>query len=212
MTHHEGEASAAERAMEVLGEEGLGGMARAVELLMNEAMRLERAGFLSAAPNERTPERVGHANGFKPKALGTRLGRLGLRVPQVRALPGREPLSWYPQSLERGLRSERALKLAIAEMYVQGVSTRKVTEVMEQLCGLEVSSAQVSRATAALDGELAAWRERPLPRCTDLLLDARYEKVRHGGAVVDCAVLLAMGVREEDGRRILLGVCRGTRY
>jgi transposase-like protein len=206
MAHHEGEATAAERAMEVLSEEGLGGMARAVELLLNEAMKLERAGFLGAAPHERTAERVGHANGFKPKALNTRLGRLGLAIPQVRALAGREPLSWYPQSLERGLRSERALKLAVAEMYVQGVSTRKVTEVMEQLCGLEVSSAQVSRATALLDGELAAWRERPLPRCTDLVLDARYEKVRHGGAVVDCAVLLAMGVREEDGRRVLLGV------
>jgi transposase-like protein len=206
MTHHDGEASAAELAMEVLSEEGLGGMARAVELLMNEAMRLERTSFLGAAPNERTPERVGHANGFKPKALRTRLGQLGLRVPQVRALPGQAPLSWYPQSLERGLRSERALKLAIAEMYVQGISTRKVTEVMEKLCGLEVTSVQVSRATAALDGELTAWRERALPRCTDLVLDARYEKVRHGGAVVDCAVLLAMGVREGDGRRILLGV------
>ena len=206
MTHHDGEATGIERAMEVLSEHGLEGMAKAVELLMNEAMKLERAGFLGAAPNERTAARAGHANGFKPKTLNTRLGGLGLAIPQVRALPGRAPLSWYPQSLERGLRSERALKLAIAEMYVQGVSTRKVTEVMEQLCGLEVSSAQVSRATAELDGELTAWRERRLPRCTDLVLDARYEKVRHGGAVVDCAVLFAMGVREEDGRRILLGV------
>lgn len=206
MAHHEGEATAIARAMEVLSEYGLEGMAKVVELLLNEAMKVERAGFLGAAPHERTAQRIGHANGFKPKTLSTRLGRLGLAIPQVRGLSGREPLSWYPQALERGLRSERALKLAIAEMYVQGVSTRKVTEVMEQLCGLEVSSAQVSRATAELDRELLAWRERPLPRCTDLLLDARYEKVRHGGAVVDCAVLLAMGVREEDGRRILLGV------
>jgi len=205
MAHHEGEATAIERVMEVLSECGLEGMAKAMELVLNEAMKLERAGFLGAAPHERTAERIGYANGFKPKTLNTRLGRLGLAIPQVRGLSGREPLSWYPQALERGLRSERALKLAIAEMYVQGVSTRKVTEVMEQLCGLEVSSAQVSRATAELDGELSAWRERPLPRCTDLVLDARYEKVRHGGAVVDCAVLLALGVREEDGRRILLG-------
>lgn len=206
MAHHEGEATAIARAMEVLSEHGLEGMAKAVELLLNEAMKVERAGFLGAAPHERTAQRIGHANGFKPKTLNTRLGRLGLAIPQVRGLSGREALSWYPQALERGLRSERALKLTIAEMYVQGVSTRKVTEVMEQLCGLEVSSGQVSRATAELDRELSAWRERPLPRCTDLLLDARYEKVRHGGAVVDCAVLLAMGVREEDGRRILLGV------
>ena len=205
MAHHDGEATAAERAMEVLSEEGLGGMGKALELLLNEAMRAERAAFLGAVPNERTTERVGHANGFKPKTVSTRLGKLALAIPQVRAVPGREALSWYPQALERGERSERALRLAVAEMYVQGVSTRKVTAVMEQLCGLEVSSAQVSRATAALDAELAAWRERRLPRCTDLILDARYEKMRHGGAVVDCAVLLALGVREDDGRRILLG-------
>jgi hypothetical protein len=120
MAHHEGEATAIERVMEVLSGHGLEGMAKAVELLMNEAMKLERAGFLGAAPNERTAGRLGHANGFKPKALSTRLGRLGLAIPQVRALPGQEPLSWYPRSLERGLLSERALELAVAEMYVQG--------------------------------------------------------------------------------------------
>ena len=193
--------------MEVLSEEGLGGMGKALELLLNEAMRAERAAFLGAVPNERTTERVGHANGFKPKTVSTRLGKLALAIPQVRALPGREALSWYPQALERGERSERALRLAVAEMYVQGVSTRKVTAVMEQLCGLEVSSAQVSRATAALDAELAAWRERRLPRCTDLILDARYEKMRHGGAVVDFALLLAMGC----GRRTGGGSCSGPR-
>ena len=75
-----------------------------------------RAEFLWAAPHERTAERIGHANGFKAKTLNSRLGRLALAIPQVRALASREPLSWYPQALERGLRSERALKLAIAEM------------------------------------------------------------------------------------------------
>jgi transposase-like protein len=90
-------------------------------------------------------------------------------------------------------------------MYVQGVSTRRVTEVMEQLCGLEVSSTQVSRATKLLDEELNAWRQRPLGEVPYLVLDARYEKVRHGGSVVSCAVLIAVGVTP-DGHRALLGV------
>jgi len=206
MAHHEGEATAIERVLEVLSEQGFEGMAEAMQTLLNEAMKLERAAFLGAAPGERTPERIGHANGFKDKALRTRLGELALRVPQVRPLPGSEPLGFYPKSLERGLRSERALKLAIAEMYVQGVSTRRVTEVTRELCGLEVTSTDVSRAAAELDAQLTAWRERPLGRCAYLVLDARYEKVRHGGSVIDCAVLVAMGVREEDGKRMLLGV------
>jgi transposase-like protein len=90
-------------------------------------------------------------------------------------------------------------------MYVQGVSTRRVTEVMEQLCGLEVSSTQVSRAMKLLDQELSAWRQRPIGEVPYLVLDARYEKVRHGGSVVSCAVLIAVGVAP-DGHRVLLGV------
>ena len=103
------------------------------------------------------------------------------------------------------MRSERALKCAIAEMYVKGVSTRKVTAVMSELCGLEVSSTQVSRATRLLDEELNEWRNRPLGEVPYVFLDARYEKVRHGGAVVSCAVLMAFGV-DESGRRTVLGV------
>ena len=114
-------------------------------------------------------------------------------------------MEFYPSVLERGVRSERALKLAIAERYVQGVSTRKVTEVMKQLCGLEVSSTQVSRASQALDEELTDWRERPLGEMPYLLLDARYEKIRHGGSVVSCAVLVAVGITP-DGRRSVLGL------
>ena len=205
MAHHENEATALEQVLEVLSEHGLGGMAQAMETLLNEAMRLERSAFLGASPGERSSERVGHANGFKDKSLRSRVGTLSLRIPQVRPLPGGAPIAFYPKSLERGLRSERALKLAIAEMYVQGVSTRRVTEVTRELCGLEVTSTQVSRAAAELDEQLQAWRERPLGRCPYLVLDARYEKVRHGGSVVDCAVLLALGVRQ-DGKRTLLGV------
>jgi len=206
MAHHEEQPTAIESVLEVLSEHGLGAMAGAMQTLLNEAMKLERSEFLRAAPGERTDDRTGYANGFKDKALRTRVGELALRVPQVRPLPGGEPLGFYPKSLERGLRSERALKLAIAEMYVQGVSTRRVTEITRELCGLDVTSTEVSRAAAELDAQLTAWRERPLGRCSYLILDARYEKVRHGGSVIDCAVLVAMGVREEDGRRTLLGV------
>ncbi len=120
--------------VQVLEEQGFGGMANALQILVNEAMKIERSETLRAEPYERTSERRGYANGFKPKTLNTRVGQLELQVPQTRGV------EFYPKSLERGVRSERALKLAVAEMYVQGVSTRKVTEITQQLCGLEVSS------------------------------------------------------------------------
>lgn len=185
--------------LNVLSEHGFEGMAGVMQLLLNEAMKLERSAVLGAGPFERTPLRRGQANGFKDKTVQTRLGALELRVPQTRGVP------FYPSALERGQRSERALKLAIAEMYVQGVTTRKVTAVMEELCGLEVTSAQVSRAMQSLDAELAAWRNRPLGEVPYLLLDARYEKVRVGGVVVSCALLVAIGITS-DGRRTILGL------
>jgi len=174
-----------------------------MSILFNEAMQLERSAFLDAGPYERSEGRRGYANGFKPKSMRTRVGELALQIPQVRDLEtGAE--GFYPKSLERGLRSERALKLAIAEMYVQGVSTRRVAEITRKMCGLDVSSTQVSRASQLLDGELESWRTRPLGCVPYLILDARCEKVREGGAVVDCAVLVAIGVRE-DGKRTILG-------
>ena len=159
----------------------------------------EATSVLGAAPYQRTEERRGYANGFKPKTVNSRLGRLELSIPQTRGV------EFYPSSLERGERSERALKLAVAEMYVQGVSTRKVQEITEKLCGLEVSSSQVSRAAQLLDDELHAWRNRPLGRVAYVILDARYEKVRHGGSVIDCAALIAIGITPE-GKRAVLGV------
>ena len=189
--------------METLINNGLGGLAEAVSVLMNEAMKLERSGFLQAEPFERTPGRRGYANGFKGKTIRSRLGELGLRIPQVRDTDDGE--TFYPQALERGLRSERALSLAVAEMYVNGVSTRRVKEITRELCGLDVSSADVSRAAALLDEELESWRTRSLGKVPYLVLDARYEKVRHGGQVVSCAVLVAVGVLG-DGRRSVLGV------
>jgi transposase-like protein len=198
MTHQD-QSTAFEDVVQLLADHGFDGMAEAITILMNEAMLLERAEALGAAPYERSASRRGHANGFKPKTVNSRLGRLPLRVPQTRGT------DFYPSALERGERSERALKLAVAEMYVQGVSTRKVAEITEELCGLDVSSSQVSRAAQLLDEELDAWRNRPLGQVPYLILDARYEKVRHGGSVRDCAVLLAVGILP-DGKRTILGV------
>lgn len=185
--------------MQLLAEHGFDGLAEAVVILMNEAMKLERREALGAAPYERSEDRRGHANGYKPKTVNSRLGKLDLRVPQTRGV------EFYPSALERGERSEKALKLALAEMYVQGVSTRKVAAITQQLCGFEVSSSQVSRAAELLDEELEKWRTRPLSRVPCLILDARYEKIRHGGSVIDCAVLVAVGVALE-GKRSVLGV------
>lgn len=170
-----------------------------IELLLNTAMVLERGNYLQAEPYERCAERQDQANGFKPKTLKTRIGELKLSVSQVRKG------EFYPTSLERGLRSERALKLTLAEMYVQGVSTRKVAVITEKLCGFEISSAQVSRCAAELDATLESWRNRPIGVCPYLYLDARYEKVRQNGMIQDAAVLTAMAVGE-NGKRTILGV------
>ncbi len=202
MTHHEQRTPWAD-ALEALSESGFDGMAEAMRVLINESMRIERSAFLGAEPHERSEQRRGYANGFKPKRVRTRLGEIDVQVPQVRDVEGGD--AFYPSSLERGQRSERALTLALAEMYVQGVSTRRVEEITKVLCnGLEISSTSVSRAAALLDEELSRWRTRPLGAFKYLVLDARYEKVRHGGSVRDCALLIAIGIGH-DGRRSVLG-------
>lgn len=196
---HQPHPSVVREAVQALAEEGFDGMAQAMQLLLNECMKIERQQALGVGPYERGEARHGQANGFKPKTLKTRVGPLELAVPQVRGA------SFYPHALERGSRSERALTLALAEMYVQGVSTSKVTKITEQLCGCEISSSDVSRATALLDKELEKWRTRALGAIKYLILDARYEKVRESGCVRDCAVLIAIGV-DAEGRRSVLGV------
>ena len=196
---HEEQSNAIDAAVELIMQEGFDGFADAFRMLLNEAMRIERSRHLGAGAWERSESRQGYANGYKPKTMKSRLGELTFAVPQVR------DGSFYPSALERGLRSERALKLALAEMVIQGVSTRKVAKITEELCGFEVSSTQVSRCTQMLDEELSAWRRRTLGACPYVVLDARYEKVRQGGQVVDCAVLVALGVRA-DGKRDILGI------
>jgi putative transposase len=185
--------------LEILLNQGTEGLSKVVTVLINQAMRLERERYLQAKPYERNEERTTYANGYKDRTLHTRLGKLELSVPQTR--DGK----FYPESLDKGLRSERALKAALAEMYIQGVSTRKVAKITEVLCGFEISSSEVSRMTAALDEELKQWRERPLGSYPFVFLDARYEKVRHAGAVVELAVLMAIGVTQ-GGVREVLGV------
>jgi putative transposase len=196
---HQAHPSVTREVVQVLAEHGFDGMAQAMELLVNECMKIERQQALGVGPYQRGEARRGQANGFKPKRLKTRIGPLQLAVPQVRGA------KFYPRALERGSRSEKALCLALAEMYVQGVSTSKVTKITEELCGCEISSSDVGRATALLDEDLRKWRTRPLGQVKYLILDARYEKVRHGGSVVDCSVLIAIGVSAE-GRRSVLGV------
>ena len=140
--------------LEQIAEQGLEVLPELIRTIINTAMQIERQQHLGVGPYERSPERRDRANGFKPKTVATRVGKITFDVPQVRRG------QFYPQSLEKGTRSERALKLALAEMYIQGVSTRKVAAITEQLCGFSVSSTQVSQATALLDEQLAAWREQ----------------------------------------------------
>lgn len=185
--------------LELIQENGLEGLSEIIRLMVNQAMLFERENFLNARSYERSEERTGYANGYKPKTVNTRVGKVTFAIPQVREG------NFYPNALEKGLRSERALLLALAEMYVQGVSTRKVAAITEQLCGTNISGTQVSRAAKMLDEELEAWRNRPLGEIPYLFLDARYEKVRQGGSVRDAAILIASGIKS-DGKRIILGV------
>jgi putative transposase len=178
---------------------GLDGIPEIMRVLLNSAMQIEREKYLQASDYERTENRQGHANGFKPKTIKTRMGEVTFAIPQVREG------GFYPSALEKGLRSERALTMTLAEMYVQGVSTRKVKAITEALCGTEISAAQVSRATAQLDQSLQEWRERPLGEIIYLFLDARYEKVRESSQVRDAAVLIATGI-DAEGHRQVLGV------
>ncbi len=192
MTHQENYTFAEE-----LSEKGLDAIPEMMRVLINQAMQAERSKYLQADEYERTEDRKGHANGFKPKTVKTRIGEITFAVPQVREG------GFYPSALEKGLRSERALTITLAEMYIQGVSTRRVKAITEQLCGVEISATQVSRATAQLDEILQEWRERPLGEIVYLYLDARYEKVRVAGQVRDVAVLVATGITPEGERQIL---------
>jgi transposase-like protein len=141
--------------LQPLTEQGHDGFAEGLRLLVNEAMRLERHHVLQAQPYERTDTRQGYANGYKPKTLARRVGPITFSIAQVRG-----ETAFHPSALEKGLRSEQALILALAEMYVQGVSTRKVSAIVEELCGTVVRSTRVSDSAKRLDAKLPKWRGR----------------------------------------------------
>lgn len=185
--------------MEQIALDGLEAVPEMIRLILNMAMKAERQQYIGLGPYERSPERADYANGYKAKTVTTRVGDITFAIPQVREG------EFYPSALEKGLRSERALLVTLAEMYIQGVSTRKVAKLTEQLCGHRVSSSQVSRATAQLDEVLQGWRQRSLAECRYIYLDALYNPVRQAGQVRDAAILLAVGVNQA-GKRQILGV------
>ena len=179
-----------------VGEDGLLNLMQDV---VQRVLEEELAAFLQAEPHERTEERMGYRNGYKPRTLTTRLGRMELMVPKDRE--GR----FQTELFERYQRSEKALMLSLVEMYVHGVSTRKVKAITEALCGLDISKSQVSRLAKGLDEDIHAWRFRKLEKDYPyLVVDARYEKIRINHQVVSQGVLLVVGIGS-DGYREILG-------
>jgi transposase-like protein len=177
------------------GEDFLRGL---VERVVQQVLEAEMTSFLGAGSYERNAERRGWRNGFKPRVLKTRVGKLELLVPKDREG------QFQTELFERYQRSEKALVLSMLQMYIEGVSTRKVSAITEALCGLEVSRSQVSALSERLDGELAAWRLRRLEKTYPyLVIDARYERVRRCGQVVSQGVLVAVGISEEGYREVL---------
>lgn len=192
--------NAVEALLEQLIEHGPNDIATIFVRAFELAMQIERERFLGADLYERTAGRQGYANGYKPKRIDTPAGSVEVKVPKT-SRHGDEP--FYPQSLERGRRSVRAVMLAVAEMYIKGVSSRGAEAVMREFGIESLSSSQVSRAAKLLDEELKAWRNRTLGETRYLILDARYEKMRHNGVVRDVAVLSAIGIGPDERRRIL---------
>lgn len=182
-------------------QEGIGGedfLRELVQRTVQQVLEAEMSSFLGAENYQRNSERRGWRNGYKPRTLKTRVGELELMVPK-----DRDGL-FQTELFERYQRSEKALVLALLQMYVEGVSTRKVSAITEALCGLEVSKSQVSALSQKLDAEVAEWRQRPLTEAYPyLVIDARYEKVRRGGAVVSQGVLVGVGISASGYREVL---------
>jgi putative transposase len=171
-----------------------------VQQIVQQVLEAEMDEAVGAEKGERTPSRLGYRSGYYSRTLTTRVGKLELRVPQDRQ--GR----FRTEVFERYQRSEKALVGALAEMYVQGVSTRKVKAITEELCGHEFSASSISRINQSLDEELEKFACRQLEEDYPyLILDARYEKIREDGVIRSQAVLVAIGINW-DGRRCVLAV------
>lgn len=197
MTHEKKDKGIREiyQAVKEMGGDGFRDMLR---VTLQGVMEEELTALLGAEVYERTEGRGGYRNGYKPRVLNTRVGRMELQVPKDRE--GR----FQTEIFERYQRSEKALTLAIAEAYVQGVSTRKVKKITEKLCGLEISKSQVSRLAEQLDMEVKKWRKRWLEKeYRYLVVDARYEHIRKEGEVKSCGELVVVGISEEGYREIL---------
>jgi putative transposase len=176
-----------------------------IRQVVQQVLEAEMDDAVGAQKSERTPERLGYRAGYYNRGLMTRVGKLELRVPQDRQ--GR----FRTEVFERYQRSEKALVGALAEMYVQGVSTRKVKAITEELCGHEFSASTISRINQSLDEELEKFARRQLEEeYPYLVLDARYEKVREEGVIRSQAVQVAIGINW-DGRRCVLAVELATR-
>ena len=171
-----------------------------IRTTLQEVLEAEMTDALGAAKSERTEGRNGYRSGYYGRSLITRVGKLELRIPQDRTG------QFSTELFERYQRSERALVAALAEMYVQGVSTRKVKAITEELCGHSFSASSISAINQRLDQSLAQFAARPLSEAFPyLIVDARYERVREAGVIVSRAVLIAVGI-DWDGRRQILGV------
>jgi len=169
-----------------------------VKEVLQEVLDAEMTEFLGADRSERNSERTGYRAGYYSRGLVTRIGKLELRVPRDRN--GEFSTALF----ERYQRSEKALVAALAEMYVQGVSTRKVTAITEELCGHRFSASSISAINKGMDEALARFASRPLDEVYPyLILDARYEKVREDGVIRSQAVLIAIGINWEGQRQVL---------
>ena len=174
--------------------EGLGEL---MESVLNQILEAQAEEQIGAGRYERSETRTGYRNGYRPRRLYSRVGPLTLRVPQFR------DGEFSTEIFQRYQRSEQALVLALMEMVVNGVSTRKVARITEELCGTSFSKSTVSRLCTALDARVRAWSERPLGRFPFLLIDALYVKVREEERVVTKAALLVSGVNDEGYREVL---------
>lgn len=199
MTHQKQDKSGL-RIMQEAKREGDDAIRILLQHTIQRVLEEEITSFLNADTYERTENRKGYRNGYKPRKLKTRVGRIELMVPKDRE--GR----FQTELFDKYQRNEKALTLAIMEMYIQGVSTRKVKKITDELCGLEISRSQVSALAKGLDEEITIWRNRPIEKKFPyLVVDARYEKVRRGGHVITQGILIVIGI-SEDGYREILGV------
>lgn len=178
-------------------------LAEIYTMLLNQVLIMQQDAHLERKPYERSSGKNGLRNGFKPRTISSQVGKLNLAIPQVR--DSEQPFKPFIPGFEQGCRIDCSFNLAIAEMYLKGVSTRKVKDILEKLCGCQVSATYVSQCTAKLDKMVEAWRNRPLAAVSHLFLDATYFKVRRDHQVVSCALLVAIGVDEATGQRSILG-------